>query len=121
HRAGTAHVSRCADVASCAAEAHAQVGHAVMERRRLAAVFVVIVEHGHVIDIIVLQRYELAVARGAEANTLLSARPMADRLEHHLATDDQLHRSAYLPGRGDGKRNVRPRIKLAAESRAKKL
>ena len=45
HRAGAAHVGRCADVALGAAERHAQVGHAVLERRGLAAVFVVVVEH----------------------------------------------------------------------------
>ena len=35
----------CADVAPGASERHAEVGHAVLERRRLAAIFVVGVEH----------------------------------------------------------------------------
>ena len=45
HGAGAAHVRRCADVALGASERHAQVGHAVLERRRLAAVFVMGIEH----------------------------------------------------------------------------
>ena len=49
-----------------------------MERRGFAAVLVISVEHRQVVDVIVLKRHELALARGAEANTLLSARPMPD-------------------------------------------
>ena len=45
HRAGAAHGGRRADVAPGAAKGHAEVGHAVLERRRLAAVLVVVIEH----------------------------------------------------------------------------
>ena len=71
HRAGAAHGGRRADVAPGAAERHAQVGHAVLERRRLAAVFVVVVEDRRVVDVVVLERDELAVGRGAEPHALL--------------------------------------------------
>ena len=105
HGAGSAHVGCCADVALGAAERHAQVGHAVMERRGLAAVFVVVVEHRQVVDVVVLQRDELAVGRGAEAHALLRAGAMTDRLEHHLAADHELDRLAELPRRSRGERS----------------
>src|SRR5215472_15655680 len=57
-RAGTTHVGRSTDIASCPPEAYPQVGDAVMERRGLAAVFVVSVEYRHVIDVIVPKRHE---------------------------------------------------------------
>ena len=55
-----------------------------------------------VVDVIVLERDELALRRGAEPHTLLSARTMTDRLEHHLAADHELHRLAELPRRRRG-------------------
>ena len=67
-----------------------------MERRRLAAVLVVLVEHRPVVDVVVLERDELAVGRRAEPHSLLGARPMADGLEHHLAADHELDRLAQL-------------------------
>ena len=70
---------RRADVALRAAERHAQIRHAVLERRRLAAVFVIVVEHRRVVDVVVLERDELAVGRGAEPHALLGARTMARR------------------------------------------
>ena len=92
-----------------------------MEGRGFAAVFVIIVAHRHVIDVVVHERDQLAVPGCAEPNTLLSTRPVPDRLEHHLAADDQLHRLSELPGRCCGKRNMGPGIELAAEARAQEL
>ena len=74
HCARAAHVGGRADVAPARPKCDAQVRHAVMERRRFAAVFVVVVEHRPVIDVIVLERDELAVLCRAEAHTLLRAR-----------------------------------------------
>ena len=76
---GAAHVGGCADISPGAAEGHAQIGNAVMVVRGFAAVLVISVGHRHVVDVIVLQRHELAVARRAQANALLSARADARR------------------------------------------
>ena len=57
------------------------------------------------VDVVVLERDELAVGRGAQPHALLGAGPMADRLEHHLAADDELHRLAELPRRRGGERH----------------
>ena len=65
-----------------------------MERRGFTAVLVVMVDHRHMVDVIVLQREELALTRCAHADALLRACAMPDGLEHHLAADDQLHRFA---------------------------
>jgi hypothetical protein len=46
---------------------------------------------------------------------------MTDRLEHHLAADHELDRLAQLPRRRGGERTMRPRPKLAAETRADEL
>ena len=92
-----------------------------MERGRLAAIFVVNVEHRRGVHIVVLQRDELAVGRGPEPHALLSARTMADGLEHHLAAHDKLYRLAKLPRRRCRERAVRPRKKFAAETGADKL
>ena len=73
------------------------------------------------VDVVVLERDELAVRRGAEPHALLGARAMADRLEHHLAADDELDRLAELPRRRGGERTMRPRPQLAAETRADEL
>ena len=56
HTAGPSHVGPCADVSPCAAETHAEVGHAVLERSGLAAIFMMRVEHRAVVDVVVLQR-----------------------------------------------------------------
>ena len=93
----------------------------MVERRRLAAVFVIVIEHRVVIDVVVLERDEPSVSGGAEAHTLLGAGTMTDRLEHHLAADDEFDRLTQLPGRSDGERTMRPWPKLAAETRADKL
>src|SRR5207248_8852664 len=58
------------------------------------------------------------VGRGAQPHTLLSARAVADRLEHHFPADDDFHGLAELPRRRGGERTLRPRKKLAAETRA---
>ena len=110
HTAGPSHVGPCPDVSLCAAETHAEVGHAVLERSCLAAIFMVRVEHRAVVDIVVLHRDQLAVGRGAETNALLGARAMTDRLEHHLAAEHEFHRLAQLPRRGRGECTIRPRI-----------
>ena len=92
-----------------------------MERRRFTAVLVVIVEHRPVVNVVVLERDELAFRRGAEPHSLLRPRTMTCRLEHHLAAEHKLDRFAQLPRRRDGERAMRPRPKLAAETRANKL
>ena len=99
----------------------AKVGHAVLERRGFAAVFVVVVEHRPLIDVVVLERDELAFRRRAEPDALLCARPVTDRLEHHLAADHEFDRLAELPRRGGGERTLRPWPQLAAETRANKF
>ena len=68
------------------------------------------------VDVIVLERDELAVGSGAEPHTLLRAGAMTDRLEHHLATEHELDRLAQLFRRRDRKRTMRPREKFAAET-----
>ena len=70
-----------------------------MECGRFAAVFMMSVEHRPRVDVIVLQRDELAVLHSAESQALLGARTMADRLKHHLPADDGFHRPAQLPRR----------------------
>src|SRR5207253_11021782 len=72
-------------------------------------------------NVVVLERDEFAVAGGAEAHALLSARAMTDRLKHHLAADHEFHRLAELPRRGRGERTVRPWKQLAPEARANEL
>ena len=94
HRARAAHVGWCADVAPRASEFHAQIRHAVMERRRFTAILVIVVEDDAVVDVIVLERDELSLRRGAEAHPLLGAGTMTDRLEHHLAAEHELDRFA---------------------------
>src|SRR5205807_7592885 len=64
------------------------LGNAVMERRGFTAVLVVIVDHRHVVDVVVLQREELALTRCAQADTLLRACAMPDGLEHHLRSEE---------------------------------
>jgi len=51
-----------------------EVGHAVLERRGLAAIFVVGFEHRPVVNVVVLERDEFAVGRGAKAHALLGSR-----------------------------------------------
>ena len=80
-----------------------------MERRRFTAVLVVVIEHRPVINIIVLQRDELAFAGGAEPDSLLSVRAMTDRLEHHLAAEHEFDWLAKLPRRSGRERTMRPR------------
>ena len=102
--AGAAHVGSAADVSFGASKRHAQIGHTVLERRRLAAILVMSIKYGPRVNIIVLHRNELAVARCAQANALLCARAVPDSLEHHLAANDELHWFAKLPCGGRGKR-----------------
>src|SRR5438552_4581861 len=87
-----------------------------MERRRLAAVFVIISEACVLVDVIMLERDEFSIRRSAEPHTLLSARTMTDRLEHHLAAEDEFDRLAQLPRRRDRERTMRPWPELAAET-----
>ena len=92
-----------------------------MERRRFTAILVVVIEHRPVIDVIVLERDELALGRGAEPHPLLGARSMTGRLEHHLAAEHELDWLAKLPRRCRRERTMRPWPKLAAEPRANEL
>src|SRR6266404_1875488 len=73
------------------------------------------------VDVIVLERDELAFGCGAQPHPLLGARAMTDRLEHHFSTDDELNRFAKLPRRCGGERTMGPRPKLTAETRANEL
>ena len=73
------------------------------------------------IDVVVLERDELAVRCRAEPHTLLGAGAMTGRLERHLAAEHELDRLAYLPRRRHRQRTMRPRPKFAAETRANKL
>src|SRR5262249_32905488 len=113
-----AHVGWCADVAPGASESHSEIRHAVLKRGRLTAVLVIALEHRSLVDVVVLQRDELAVLRGAEPHALLGAGAMAGRLEGHLAAENQLDRLAQLSGGGDGERAVRPWPELAPEAGA---
>ena len=89
--AGAADVGAGADVAAGTAEGDAEIGDAVLNAGRLAAVFVVHVEDRTRVNVILQERDELAVGRGPEADALLRTRAMADGFEHHLAADDELH------------------------------
>src|SRR5262247_1439296 len=55
YTSGSAHVGPCADVAPGTSERHAEIWYAVLERRGLAAIFVVGVKHRPVIDVVVLK------------------------------------------------------------------
>src|SRR6266581_8967040 len=68
-----------------------------------------------------LEGDEFAVRSCAQPHALLGARAMTDRLEHHLAADDEFHRLAQLPRGGGGERTLRPWKQLAAETRADEL
>ena len=59
-RTGTAHVRSSADVSFRAAERYSQIWHAVVERCGLAAVFMVRVQHGPLINVVVLQGQQFA-------------------------------------------------------------
>ena len=65
-----------------------------MERSGFTAVLVVMVDHRKVVDVVVLERNELALSRCPQPQTLLGACAMPDSLKHHLATDDELYRFA---------------------------
>ena len=73
------------------------------------------------IDVIVVEGNEFSVGRSAETNALLRARSVPDRLEHHPATEHELHRFAQLARRRHRERTVRPRPKLAPETGAHKF
>ena len=73
------------------------------------------------VDVVVLERDEFAVRRRAKPHALLRARPVTDRLEHHLAAEHEFHRLAQLPRRRGGERTLRPWKQLAAETRADEL
>src|SRR4029077_4591581 len=90
------------------AELYPEVRHAVLERRGLAAVFVIIIEDCEIVDVIVLERDELSVRCGTEAHPLLGAGTMTNCLEHHLAADDKFDRLAQLPRRRAGGRAMGP-------------
>src|SRR5262249_20680219 len=107
-RAGTAHIRSRTDVSFRAAERHAEIGHAVLKRRGLAAVFMVRFEHGPRVDVTVLQREQLAFPGGADPDALLRARPVTDRVEHHLAAQHESDWPANLPSGGCGQRTMRP-------------
>ena len=68
-----------------------------------------------------LERDEFSVACRAEPHALLGARPVTDRLEHHLTAEHELHRLAQLPRRCGRKRAVCPWKQFAAETRANEL
>src|SRR5262245_37694381 len=116
HCARAAHIGAAADVSLRAAERNAQVRYAVMKRSRLAAIFMVRVEHRPLIDVIVLQRDQFALWRCADTDALLGARPMTDGVEHHLAGEYQSHRPAELPRCSGGERTQRPWPQFAAET-----
>ncbi len=73
---------------------HPQVWRTVVERRRFTAILVVILEHRAVVDVIVVERDELAFRCGAEPDPLLSMGAMARRLERHLPAEHELDRFA---------------------------
>src|SRR5215467_15730079 len=116
HPARAAHVGASADVAFGAAERHAQVRHAVLKRRSLAAIFMMGVKHRPLVDVIVLQRDQFTVWRCAETDALLGARPMTDGVKHHLSGEYQSHRPAELPRCSGGERTQRPWPELAAKT-----
>src|SRR5947209_11383903 len=70
------------------------------------------------VDVIVLERHELAFGCGAQPHALLGAGAMTDRLKHHLATEHELNRFAKLPRRCGGERTMCPWPKFTAETRA---
>ena len=74
HGAGSPHGRRRADIAPGATELDAQIGHAVMEGRGLAAVFVIVIENRLVQNVIMLERNEFPIGRRAEPYALLGAR-----------------------------------------------
>ncbi len=79
-----------------------------MERSGLAAVFVIIIEDGFVVDVVVLERDQPPVRGCTQPHALLGAGAVTDRLEHHLAAEHQFDRLAELPRRRDGERTMRP-------------
>src|SRR5689334_4690504 len=79
------------------------------------------VKHRPRVNVIMVQRHELALACGAQANALLCQRAMADRMEHHLASEHQPHWPTDLSRSGCGKRTQRPRPQLASKTRAHEL
>ena len=72
-------------------------------------------------NIIMLERDQLAVGGSAEAHALLRARTMTDCLEHHFAADDELDRLAELPRCRRSQRAVRPWPQLTAKARAQEF
>ena len=92
NRARPAHRSRRTNIAPGASEGDSKVRHAVEEGRRFTAIFVIVVEHCLMANVVVLERNEFAVRARAQSHALLRARAMADGLEHHFATDHDFHR-----------------------------
>src|SRR5207248_3336840 len=117
HGAGSPHGRGRADIAPGATELDAQIGHAVMERCGLAAVFVIVIEDRLVQNVIMLERNEFPIGRRAEPYALLGARTMPNGLEHHLAADHYFDGFAELPCRRGRERAMAPWPQLAAEAR----
>src|SRR6185503_837679 len=69
--AGTAHVRSAADVSLGAPKGDAQIRHTILERRALAAILVMSVKYRTRVDVIMVQRQQLAFARSTQSNPLL--------------------------------------------------
>ncbi len=63
---------------------------------------------------------KFAVGRGADTDSLLGPRAMADGLKHHVAGHHKLDGAVQVAGRGGGDQAVCPGPKLASEAGAKK-
>src|SRR4051812_27682728 len=76
YSARAAHIGPAADVSPGAAKGHPQIGHTVLECRAFAAAFMMSIEDRPCVDVIVLQRNQLAFRCRSQADALLCARPM---------------------------------------------
>src|SRR5262249_9160526 len=103
HSSKTAHIPCAADVSFSAAKGHTQIGHAVLESSRFTTILVMGIQHRPRVDIIVLQRDQFSLPRGAETHTLSGKWPMADSVERQFAREHQPYWPACLSGSGRGK------------------
>jgi len=71
--------------------------------------------NGRRVDVIVLHRQQLAFPGCADADALLGARPVTNRVKHHLAAQHQSDWSANLPCSGSGQRTVHPGEQLVTK------
>ena len=70
------------------------------------------------VERIVNEGHELALRRGAQADSLLGARAMTDILEHHIARDYELNGAAEVARGLRRDESVRPGPELSAEAGA---